>query len=212
MSIRLDPVTVEKLEQFARRRRRLVLTRGICSAVVSFLLLMSLVALADLVWILSDTVRWSLSGLGYAGVFLVVWRTCLRPMVRIPSARELARRVELAEPGLRENLLSAIELCVDDPSQAHDSPVFRQLLQDRVGRQMEGVHVRSLLPLSLLGRWLMGAVLMVAACGVLLSLPGLSFRQLMARAIFPGANVDRVSRIQVKILQPSPPSLILPQD
>ena len=171
MSISLNPITLEKLEQFGRRRRRLVLTRGICAALASFLLLMSLIALADWRWVLSDALRWSLSGIGYAGVVVVVWLTCLRLMVRIPSRRELARRVEVAEPELRENLLSAVELCLEDPSRAHDSPVFRRLLQDRVGRQMVGLDVPSLLPLRLLGRWLVAAVLMVIVCGVLLSVP-----------------------------------------
>ena len=212
MRIRLSPVTREKLEQFGRRRRRLVLARGICSAIVSLLLLMSAIALADWLWVLSDTLRWSLSAAGYAGALMVVWLTCLRLMIRIPRPQDLARRMEMAEPELRENLLSAIELCIDEPRQTNDSPVFRQLVQEQVGRQMACLNVSALLPIRLLGNWLAAAVVIVIVCAVLLSLPGFPFGQLMTRALLPGANIDRVSRVQVAILQPTPHSLTLPQE
>ena len=212
MSIALNATTRQKLEQFGRRRRRLVLTRGVCSAVVSFLALMSVTALADWLWVLPDALRWSLSVVGYAGAVLVVWISCLRLMIRIPNQRELAKRVEVAEPRLRENLLSAIELSSADVRQTHDSPVFRRLLQDRVGRQMAGIDIRCLLPLKLLGRWLTAAVLILVACIALLSVPGLPFRLLLMRAILPGANIDRISRVQVTIIQPTPHSLTLPQE
>jgi hypothetical protein len=180
--------------------------------VASFLLLMSIIAAADWLWVLSDAVRWTLSGIGYAAVAAVVWVTSLRMMIRIPGRRELARRMEAAQPELRENLLSAVELCSDDSNPVLGSPVFRRLLGDRVGRQMAGLNVRSLLPLALVGRWLVAAVLIVAVCAALLQVPGLRFRSLMARAMLPGANIARVSRIQVTILQPTPHSLTLAED
>lgn len=208
----LNPITLAKLEQFRRRRRRLILLRGICSAVVSFLVLMSLVALADWLWILSDSLRWTLSGIAYAGVVLVAWLTCLRAMIRIPSHRELAMRMEAAEPGLRENLLAAVELSTDGSSEVHDSPVFRWLVQDRVARQIESVRVGSLLPPRLVRPWLLTAALVLAICGTLLYQSDLPYRQLMTRAVLPGANIARVSQIQVTILEPTPHSLTIPED
>ncbi|NUQ64883.1 MAG: hypothetical protein HUU20_20660, partial [Pirellulales bacterium] len=212
LPVGLNPVIVQRLEQFRRRRRRLILLRGICSAIASFLVLMSLVAAADWLWILPDHVRWSLSAAGYVGVALAVWLSSARLMVRIPNHRELARRMEAAEPGLRENLLSAVELSAEVPGETHDSPVFRRLVQDHVARQVEGVRVRSLLPAKLLRPWLLAAALVMIPCGVLIYLPDLPYRQLLTRAILPGANIDRVSRVQVTILEPTPHSLTVPQD
>ncbi|NLS92213.1 MAG: hypothetical protein GXX96_08545 [Planctomycetaceae bacterium] len=212
MSVSLNPITQQKLDEFERRRRRLVLIRGVCAGLVSFLLLMTLIAAADWLWVLPGSARWTMSLAGYAGTGLVVWLTCLRLLVHLPSRRELARFVETTEPRLREQLLSAIELCVDDPGSLHDSPVFRQLLQDRVGRQMESVEVTSLLPWKLVARWLTASLAIVAVFFLLLALPGFPFRQLMARAVLPGANLDRVSRVQVTILQPVPHSLTMPRD
>ncbi|MHB8897823.1 MAG: hypothetical protein ACYC6Y_03650, partial [Thermoguttaceae bacterium] len=212
MSVNLNPVTQRKLDQFDRRRRRLVLARGICSGLATFLLLMTMVAAADWLWVLPESARWAMSLAGYLGTGLVVWITSVRLLVRIPSRQELAQFVETTRPELREQLLSAIELCVDDPGSLHDSPVFRQLLQDQVGRQMEAVRISSLLPLRLLGRWMLATAGIVAAFALLLAQPGLPFRQLMTRAILPGANLDRVSRTRVTILQPTPHSLTMPRD
>lgn len=208
----LNPIILDRLEQFRRRRRRLILLRGICSAVVSFLVLMSLVAVADWVWILSDSVRWVLSAIGYLGAAVAVWFTSARLMFRIPSHRELARRMEAAEPGLRENLLAAVELSAEDSAKTYDSPVFRRLVQNQVARQVDAVRVPSLLPARLVRPWLIVAALVLILCGLLFYLPDLPYRQLLSRAILPGANIDRVSRVQVTILEPTPHSLTVPQD
>ena len=87
MSVSLNPVTQQKLDQFERRRRQLVLTRGICAGLVSFLLLMTLIATADWLWVLPSSARWTMSLAGYLGTGLVVWLTCVRLLVRIPSRR-----------------------------------------------------------------------------------------------------------------------------
>ena len=76
-STRLDPVVARKLQQFGRRRRRLIWVRGICAGVVSFLVVISAIAFADWTWVLADQVRWSLSGLAYAAVVISVWCPCL---------------------------------------------------------------------------------------------------------------------------------------
>ena len=52
----------------------------------------------------------------------------------------------------------------------------------------------------------------LAVFALLLALPGFPFRQLITRAMLPGANLDRVSRVQVSILQPTPHSLTMPRD
>ena len=212
LNVGLNPIILDRLQQFRRRRRRLILLRGFCAAVVSFLVLMSLVAVADWVWILSDSVRWVLSAIGYLGAALAVWSTSVRLMVRIPSHRELARRMEAAEPGLRENLLAAVELSAEDSAKTHDSPVFRRLVQDQVARRVDAVRVPALLPARLVRPWLIVAALVVILCGMLFYLPDLPYRQLLSRAILPGANIDRVSRVQVTILEPTPHSLTVPQD
>ncbi|MBM4090478.1 MAG: hypothetical protein FJ276_13810, partial [Planctomycetes bacterium] len=212
MSVSLNPVTLRKLQQFGRRRRRLVIVRGVCAAVASLPVMMVLVAVADWRWVLSDATRWTLSLTSYAGAVLVVWMTSLRLMLRAPTDRELARRIESAAPDLREHLLAAIELASRRPDRVLDSPVFRRLLQEDVARRMEGISISSLLPLRLLRFWLAAAILVAAVCGTLLWMPGPPFRQLMTRALLPGANIDRISRIRVAILNPVPHSLTVPRN
>ncbi len=208
MSIDMSPITADKLQRLDRRRRRFILLRGLCAATVSLLLFLLVVGVVDWLWVLPDAVRWTLSGVGYLSVLLMVWATCLRRIVRPPGPRELARHVEHVEPSLREKLLAAIELRLNDLSNLRDSAAFRRLLQDQVGRQMAAIDVRSLLPLRLLRRWLLGALLLTFGCLALLNVPGLPLKQLMTRALLPGANIDRVSRVRVTILEPTPHSTV----
>jgi len=212
MSVNLDPIVANKLRQFGRRRMWLIVARGLCAGLVTFLICVSIVAAIDWYWLLSDQLRWGLSLAIYLPVVVIVWMTCLRRMLHLPANEEIASQVELSEPELRENLLSAVELATDDPSVLHDSPVFRSLLQGKVAAQMGRIHVPNLLPVKLVARWIAAAaVLLILALGLLFSGDG-RFRQLAARAIFPGANIARVSRIHVTVLQPTPHSLMLAED
>jgi hypothetical protein len=54
MSIALDPIVSQKLRQFARRRMWLIVARGICAGLVTFLLCLAIVAAIDWYWLLSD--------------------------------------------------------------------------------------------------------------------------------------------------------------
>ncbi|MCA9146228.1 MAG: hypothetical protein KDB05_25745, partial [Planctomycetales bacterium] len=212
MSTALDPTVANKLRHFGRRRFQLLVMRGICAAVVTFLLCMAIVAVIDWYWVLTEEMRWSLSGAGYFVTLAVVWMTSLRKLVHLPAREEIATHVEAAEPGLRENLLSAVELATDNPAALHDSPVFRSLLQGEVAQQMAMIRIRNLLPLRLLAKWVVAAVLIVAIVATALNSPDPRFRTLAARAVLPGANIERVSRIHVDILQPSPTSLTVAKD
>lgn len=202
MSTQLSPVIVQKLEAFSRRWRKLVLTRGAAEGVVAFLGSMTAVALVDRFVILPDGVRYTLSVAVYGGTGAVVWFGCLRHLRKVPSPREVARMVEKLKPDLREDLVSAVELA--DVEQAEwDSPVFRKLLQQDVTRRMEKIEIEEILPSRLISRWLIGSVSVVMACGFLALAPGLGFTRLMARAMAPMANIERVSSVQIKLLEPA---------
>jgi hypothetical protein len=212
MSVGLDPIISSKLRQLSRRRLRLLILRGLCAGIVTFVLAISLVAFADWFWLLSDQTRWALSGAAYLLVIVAVWATSLRRLVNRPATGEIAAYVEESEPELRENLLSAIELATDDPSAIHDSPLFRSLLQGKVAELMGSVRVPRLLPFRLVARWTLAAVVLMAMAAVLLTSDDSRFRQLATRAVLPGANIARVSRIRIEVLQPTPHSLTLAED
>src|SRR5947207_4925624 len=110
MSHHIDPLILQKLEAFARRRRKLIIFRGVCAALATLLVTMMIIALIDRLFRLPDAVRWGLSLTAYAAVIIVEWRSSLRLLMHAPGPRRLARLVEHAEPKLREDLLSAVEL------------------------------------------------------------------------------------------------------
>ena len=208
----LDPTVADKLQSFGRRRFRMLVLRGICAAVVTFLLCIAVVSLIDWYWVLSDRARWLLSSAAYVITAGVVWTTAVRKLLQPPGREELAVFVEDAEPELRENLLSAVELATDDPATVNDSPVFRGLLQGKVALQMAKIHVPNLLPLRMLAKWMFGAAAVLVVLTFLMSLPDPRFRTLAVRAMLPGANIDRVSRIHVEVLQPTPNSIMIAKD
>ncbi len=98
MSVALDPIVAGKLRQFSRRRWRLLVLRGLCVGVVTFLLAMCIVALVDWSWLLSDRTRWLLSGAAYVLVVAAVWMTSLRRLVYRPGNEEIATYVEQLAP------------------------------------------------------------------------------------------------------------------
>ena len=212
MSASLDPIVVSKMRDFSRRRRRLLATRGIAAGLVTTILGTSVASFADWLWLLSDQVRWSMSLAVYFSVMLVVWWTSLRLLVKPVDRRELAGRMEDLQPELREQLLSAVELATDDLKGVHDSPVFRSLLQNGVAQLMVPVRIRRLLPLKLIAYWLVTAVVVGTLAIALISGPDQRFRQLATRALLPGANIARISRIQVEIIEPQPPTQVVPEN
>ncbi len=204
MSAALDPLIAEKLAAFGRRWRRLVILRGICGGVITLLGAMTVVAFVDLLILLPDAARWALSALGYAATGAVVWFTCLRSLLHLPDPRELARHLEKAKPELREDLLSAVELGDSKQSAQWDSEVFRSLLQTNVAERMRDLRMDTILPNKLISLWLRAAAVALVVFVVLWLLPDLHFGQLMARAFAPMANVERVSKVKIRILEPSP--------
>ncbi|HEX8309734.1 MAG TPA: hypothetical protein VF614_00355, partial [Chthoniobacteraceae bacterium] len=211
MSSQLDPKILAKLRAFAARRRKLIIIRGICAAVAMLLATMMLVALIDWIFILPDEVRWGLSAAAYLAVIVVEWRTCLRVLAHAPGPRRLARLLEHAEPRLREDLLSAVELGTSKESEIVDSPQFRQLVQSDVAARVENLEVDRLLPVHLLKRSLGIAAAIFIALIVAFAATGLQFGTLFMRALLPLGNFARVSRFQVEIVEPSPAERLVPQ-
>ena len=212
MTTGLDPVVARKLAQFSRRRMVLIIARGVSAGILALLISMSLVAAIDWYWLLTDQARWLLSGGAYLSVLIAVWLAGFKRLIHLPAREEIAAQIESTEPELRENLLSAVELATDDPKAIHDSPVFRGLLQGQVATQMGAIQVPRLLPVKLVAGWLIAAVIVVALATTLLTMGDSKIRQLAARAMLPGANIARVSRIKVEILQPTPHSLTMAAD
>jgi hypothetical protein len=212
MSVSLDPVVVRKLEQFARRRRLLLVARGLSACLLTFLLCLAVAAFIDWYWLLADTQRWQLSACVYIPALLAGWLVAGRQLLHVPVSAEIAEHVEQTEPQLREKLLAAVDLAVDDPRGLHDSPTFRSLLQGEVAAKIGRIRPSAVLPFQLAAKWVLAATAVAVLALLPLSSSNPDFRQLAMRAMLPMANLARVSRVQVTILQPSPASLLLPRD
>lgn len=210
MSHQIDPVILRKLQAFSDRRRNLILIRGVCAGVAMLLATMMIVALVDWLFVLPDWLRWTLSSVAYASVIFVEWRSCLRMLVHAPGPRRLARMVEHAEPKLREDLISAVELGDPKSDAGFDSEQFRSLVQSDVAKRMEGMEIERLLPVNLVRRYLAIAAVILIALIAGFATTGMQFGTLLARALLPGANLARVSQFQISIVSPDPAEKVVP--
>ena len=204
MSQHLDPVILQKLQAFARRRRSLIILRGVFAAVAMLVATMLAVAAVDfLIPLLADWVRWVLSAVAYTAVVGIVWRQCLQQLLHAPDERQIARLVEHAEPKLQEDLLSAVELGRTQ-GDVFDSDQFRGLLQTDISARMQGLEMASLLPMALIKRYIGVTAAILAVVLVLILASQHRFKTLFLRALMPGANLETVSSTQFFIVKPKP--------
>ena len=205
MNTELDPIIARKLDDFRTRRRNLILLRGLCSGVLSFLGTFVLIALLDYLseGRMSSELRSWLSIVGYCLVLVLIWKTCLGPLLQLPSAKKLARLLEQSSPELKEDLLSAVELGVSKQG-SPDSDTFRKLVQKQASSKASKLDIKSVLPLGTLKYWLRGTAGLIALTIALLQIPdfGSDFKLLMKRAIMPGSNLPPVTFFDVRILTP----------
>ncbi len=201
--VALEATTQDALSAFARRRRLLLVLRGLAGALVCWFLGVLLVVLADQLWWLSDAFRWGLSLCIYLVAGAAAWFLGVRE-ARSSDLRQLARQLESTEPRLQGQLLSAVELA--DPALANGSSTFRRRLQRRVSQRIGSIPLQRLLPIDLIRRWLWAAASVFAVCVILVGVPTLEFGRRLGRAALPGARIERASLTKIEILRPSPHS------
>ena len=201
--LQLNAKTANALDSFARRRRRLLVLRGIAAGLVVYVMTMLMVAICDYLWLLSDGMRWTLSLVGYCTTMIAVWHFGIREIGK-PDPKLVARQLETADPRLREDLLSAVELA--DPNEANGSRSFRQQLQTNVAKHTAILEINRLLPVGLIQRWLLACMLIFGCCLLLTLIPKMQFGRRIARAMLPLMSIERASLTQLTILKPSPAS------
>lgn len=222
----LDPAILEKIEAFARRRRRLLWARGACALGAVLAAAMTAAALVDWLVLLPDGARAALSAAAYAAALAAGWFAAGRFLRRRPDARVLARFIEQARPELREDLLSAVELgdpgrtrlrgrSSDDSSEAEaravPSPAFLEALQRGVAERLREVEAAAVLPWRRIAPWAWAAAGALGVVGALLLVPGFRYEHRLLRSLLPLANLERLSRVRVTILEPRPPEGGVPQ-
>jgi len=152
-----------------------------------------------------------MSGLAYALAFFGAWTTCALLVWRSLDPRELARLIEHVRPDLREDLISAVELGDPGHKEQWDSEEFREILQTSVARRMQDVKVSELLSFQKISAWVWGSTGVTAFVVALLLIPGLRYDRLLLRALNPLADIERVSRVKIHILEPNPAERSVPQ-
>ena len=215
MNVTTDSVILKKLEDFRVRRRNLILLRGICTGFVTLILTFTTIALIDFATQarMPDDLRTGLSILGYAVVIWAVWKTSARMLLHLPSHRELARLLEQIKPEMKQDILSAVELG-SQGGEINDSLIFRKLVQEKVSGQVHELDIISLLPFTMVKRWIQASLVLLLFSFGLFSYTdfGPKLQRLMGRALLPGANIAPVTNVEVTLLIPDENTTITPKN
>ena len=204
MTLATDNRTLQLLRNFAQRRRRLILLRGVAATVIVLLGTMFAVALIDRLVLMETPARVAMSLAAYVAAVLVAWRTAGRNLVRADDPAELARMIESAEPVVRNRLLAAIEL----GQWANGAAAFRQIVREDANRRSAQVRVERTLPWRLISWWMAAGAGAIALCAILLSVPQLQFGRMLGRALLPTAPIARASRYAIEFTGGHAPRLI----
>jgi len=206
MNATLRVETLRLLRKFWRRRTAMLCVRGLCAFLAVAILLLILVALIDRSSLIADSLRWTGSCVAYGIALLTGWWLGVRLLTGPSNQRQLATMIEAADPSLREQFLSAVEL--GDPKSlaeaGNDSLDFRSRVQDDAAAKADSLDVRRIFPFQRIRRSAVGllgvALLLVGLCFI----PGLRFGEFFQRAALPFANLARPADIEIDIVQPQP--------
>ena len=202
MDPNLDPSIRRQLTAFRSRWRGLLFGRGLCITLLVLMGGLLLLLAVDVGLSLNQESRFWAGGVVYGIVLVVFIIACIWRPMRLPDERGLAALMEKADPDLREDLLSAVELSNVEAGEGHDSARFRELLREDVAGRMDRVRVPDILPLGLLKRWLTFALILVGMM-VAISLVPASRNHLLRVAMPWWANIGSVASSHIVLLDPA---------
>ncbi len=197
--ISLQPVVIQRLVEFRRRRNLLLTVKGVAAAMALALLVGLLCALIDTQWSLSDAARWMIALAIYTSVAGIIALGVIRPRWRGDSLVWLAGLFEQLEPSLRDRLLPAVELANDLPASFRsnsralsgsrspaelDSPAFRLAVQQGVAEKIQPIEIAKILPWQLVRPWMMVAAVTAVVVAILSFVPELYLANRLGRILF----------------------------
>ncbi|TLD69056.1 hypothetical protein FEM03_19500 [Phragmitibacter flavus] len=205
----LRPVTLQALAAFQKRRTRLLLIRAALFSLAILLGLFLLIALLDRATFMPDGLRKTLSYTSWiAALAFTLWQT-LALLRQHRDTTATARLMESADPTLHEKLLSAVELS-DETKAHHDSPEFREHLQDQVAAQLSNFDPVKALPNRLLQQTIRAVTVVIVLIIALSFFGQLHLPGFLARAALPFANIGRPSSVKIHFLIPEKSPTLVP--
>ena len=141
---KLPKQIVEVLDRAIRRRRNVILLRGILAvAAVAIGMLLGLMAIDLLVTIVSSTVRWSLTLSALLIVFGSIGWFLVRPLARRMTLVRMAQLVDAHHPEFEERVSSTVEL-LSARKRRYDeaSPMLLEALTNQAVQQVRAVEPR----------------------------------------------------------------------
>ena len=192
---------VDTLRRAIRRRRNVILVRGLLGAVaVAIGAMLAVMAIDAVLTIFSATTRWFLTGgVAAATVAAFCWFV-VRPLGRHMTLARIARMVETNHPELEERISSAVELLMSSDSQdiLGSEALIAELTKEateevRVVQPAREFTTRSARP------YLLAVCSVVAVLGALMVVWPQQTSRLAIRAVAPFARIGNLGEQSLKV-------------
>jgi hypothetical protein len=200
------------LNAFSARETWSHVVRGGSIAIVLFLVGACLIAAIDWLFTISDSVRWALTSGLYVATLLTAWWMGFKRLFQTQSAENLAWSIEQSAPSLRESLIAAVSLRGPDDAIRSGSRAFVDAIEQNVASEIGKLEMDSLLPWKSIIKYLCVAIGSLSIVLIACSLPGGRIAGRLVRAMVPFVSLDRISQIQIKVLEPDLRFLSIPSD
>ena len=188
----LPPAIAAKLKASARRVRRIVLLRGVCATVATFVIAMLLVMAVDaMVVIFSPWVRWGLWCAAVGATLWTAWTTIRRPLRQPFTPARVAALIEQNHPELEERLSTVVELIGMGETSAASAQLMKVLTDDAV-EDAGKVSPRKEFSARTVKPRLLAALVALGIVGALVAAFPRAMGRLITRAVVPSAEVDNI--------------------
>jgi hypothetical protein len=201
---------VKVLRRVMRRRRQVILVRGIPAVLaVAVAALLAVMAVDATLTLFSTAARWVLTGAGAIAVGAAAFWFVVRPMARHLTLARVARMVETHHPELQERISSAVELLSsDESSDLRGSQALIDELAKEATRDVTVVIPQREISARRAVPYVLAALGGLAVLGSLYLLWPEQTSRLMVRAVAPYAAVGNLGSLKMEVL---PGDTVLPK-
>ena len=186
---------VQKLQKLIRRRRMVIVVRGLCAVLaVAIGSLLAVMGVDATVTIFAAWPRWALTGSAAMLTLVAAVLFLVRPLIRSFSLAEIARAIELRHPELHERISSAVELMSSTDSEAFRGSRFLiEALAREACQDVLAVAPKREVSLKAVRPFFVAAGIVAAVLALLMVVWPKSTGFLLVRALAPYKNLANVN-------------------
>ena len=185
---------VNLLETMILRTRRIIIFRGsLATIAVAIATTLIMMAIDCTTVIESNTLRWSLTGIGFATIIVAAYKTIYSPLQIEITLTDIARLIEINNPQLEERISSAIELVSEKDGYVNaDSKLLISDLVRKARVDINSITPQNELTLKTATPQIIITALMFPIIIAIFSVWPYQATLTFARTLFPSSNLGNI--------------------